>query len=98
MKNLISRFLLPVFVLVPMLLSASLAAIVPAPKKMQLKGGVFRCRSADLTSVASFHKDASMPKEGYRLEVTPESIGVWSSDEAGAFYAVKTLEQLAKKT
>ncbi len=95
---LISRFLLPVFLIVPMFLSASVAAIVPAPKKMQLKGGVFRCRSADLTSVAAFHKDASIPKEGYRLEVTPESIGVWSSDEAGAFYAVKTLEQLAKKT
>ena len=30
--------------------------------------------------------------------MTPESISVWSSDDAGAFYALKTLEQLSKKT
>ena len=74
MKKSIARFLLLAFAVVPLVLSASLAAIVPAPKKIRLKDGVFRCRSADLSSVVTFGKDPSIPKEGYRLEVTPESI------------------------
>ena len=77
--------------------AAYAAALVPAPKKMLFGEGTFRCRTADIASVIKFEKDASIPCEGYRLEVTPDAIRVWSSDDAGAFYAVQTVEQLAVK-
>ena len=64
MKKSIARFLLLAFAVVPLVLSASLAAIVPAPKKIRLNDGVFHCRSADLSSVVTFGKDPSIPKEG----------------------------------
>ena len=73
-------------------------ALVPAPRKVETGSGAFRCRTADIASFVKFGKDASIPREGYRLEVTPESIRAWSSDDAGAFYAVRTVEQLARKT
>lgn len=62
MKKSIARFLLLAFAVVPLVLFASLAAIVPAPKKIRLKDGVLRCRSADLSSVVTFGKDPSIPK------------------------------------
>jgi hexosaminidase len=73
-------------------------ALVPAPKKIETRSGAFRCRTADIASVMKFEKDASIPREGYRLEVTPDSVRAWSSDDVGAFYAVRTIEQLARKT
>ena len=72
--------------------------LVPAPRKVETGSGAFRCRTADIASVVKFVKAASIPCEGYRLEVAPDAIRVWSSDDAGAFYAVRTLEQLARKT
>ena len=83
-------------------LSAVLCAVggvlIPAPKRMEMRAGTFCCRTADIASKIEFQKDASIPREGYRLEVAPTAIRVWSSDDAGAFYAVRTLEQLADKT
>jgi len=40
--------------------------------------------------------DASLPQEGYRLAVTPESIRIAAADAAGLFYARETLRQLAE--
>ena len=73
-------------------------ALVPAPQHLSASEGAFRCRTADLATKIEFLKDAALPHEGYRLKVTPEKIQVWSADDAGAFYAVRTLEQLADKT
>ena len=73
-------------------------ALVPVPKHMSTSEGAFRCRTADLATKVEFLKDAALLHEGYRLKVTPEKIQVWSADDAGAFYAVRTLEQLADKT
>ena len=41
--------------------------------------------------------DASIPSEGYRLEVTKDGVTIASSDAAGAFYARQTLSQLEVK-
>ena len=40
--------------------------------------------------------DASLPPEGYRLKVAPTGVEIAAVDEAGAFYARQTLEQLAE--
>lgn len=39
-------------------------------------------------------KVSGLPREGYRLDVTPQSIVVQASDSAGAFYALETVKQL----
>lgn len=39
-------------------------------------------------------EDASLPAEGYRLEVTPKKVIASASSPAGAFYALQTLRQL----
>ena len=41
-------------------------------------------------------RDASLPPEGYRLKVTPDGAEIAAADDAGAFYARQTLEQLAE--
>ena len=64
-------------------------SLVPAPREVKWGEGV--CANPAVTD----RKDASIPKEGYRLEVAASGITVTSSDEAGAFYARQTLRQLA---
>lgn len=44
-----------------------------------------------------FRTDASLPAEGYVLEVSPEKIVLSSFDENGAFYGLQTLFQLARE-
>lgn len=39
---------------------------------------------------------ASLPKEGYRIKVSPKQVLVEAGDGAGAFYAAQTLAQIAK--
>lgn len=38
--------------------------------------------------------DASLPAEGYKLEVTPENMLIYASSGAGVFYAMQTIKQL----
>ena len=76
--------------------SASAApALVPAPRRLVEGEGAFTCKG-DAAAAASFKKDAAIPKEGYRLSVTKDGIAVASSDDAGRFYALETLKQLAE--
>lgn len=71
--------------------------IVPYPSKVEERPGAFRLpASKPLASAVKFSKDASIPREGYRLSVTANGIKAAASDKAGAFYALKTLDQLAK--
>lgn len=42
--------------------------------------------------------DASLPPEGYRLKVTADGVEIAAADEAGAFYARQTLQQLTEQT
>jgi hexosaminidase len=39
-------------------------------------------------------RDAALPVEGYRLDVTPQGVTVHASAPAGAFYALETVKQL----
>ena len=71
-------------------------ALVPRPVAMKLTGGMHVVHARDVTVRDVVRaKDAALPREGYRLAVRPDGITVASSDEAGAFYAVRTLRQLA---
>ena len=70
-------------------------SIVPAPRKATFGEGSFACKG-DVAASARFATDAAIPKEGYRLSVSVEGISVVSSGEAGRFYALETLKQLAE--
>ena len=72
-------------------------AIVPYPRKVAMLGGAFplKSKSVDAAKIRRV-RDAAVPAEGYRLRVAPDGISVASSDDAGAFYAVETLKQLAE--
>ena len=69
--------------------------VIPMPNKVVELGGTYVCDRGSLKSHISFTKDAAIPEEGYRLAVGKDGIKVASSDEAGAFYAVETIKQLA---
>ena len=75
-------------------IALALAAItlVPAPRKMSVTDGAF---TTNLT--VSYARDAKIPAEGYRLKVAADGVKVWSSDDAGRFYAGETLKQLTEK-
>ncbi len=72
---------------------ASKVALVPAPREQMWTGEV----CADPMKKVRYERDASIPSEGYRLEISPDSVVITSSDDAGAFYAMKTLKQLGDK-
>ena len=66
--------------------------VVPAPRSVVLTGGT--CSLSNLEAHVRLVKDATVPAEGYRLEVAADDVTVTSADDAGAFYALKTLGQL----
>ncbi|MCQ2391839.1 MAG: beta-N-acetylhexosaminidase [Kiritimatiellae bacterium] len=71
--------------------------LVPAPQACSVQAGSFELATNEISAaVVAFTRDAAVPKEGYRLTVAADGIRVAHSDEAGAFYALKTLEQLAE--
>ena len=71
-------------------------AIVPRPAKVELRDGWRVVRSCDVAEGdAVFSRDPSLPREGYRLSVREGGISVAAADDAGAFYALQTLRQLA---
>ena len=72
-------------------------ALVPAPVKLTMRAGTCRMKAGAVTE-AVFAKrtvDASLPKEGYRLEIGEAGVSVAAADDAGFFYALQTLKQLA---
>ncbi len=77
------------------LFSASPAPLdlIPMPLKVVQLGGT---RPYELGK-ASYAVDSTVPREGYRLVVAREGVKVFSSDDAGRFYAGETLRQLAKR-
>lgn len=46
----------------------------------------------------TYRTDASLPREGYRIDVRKDGVTIASADPAGAFYARQTLRQLATLT
>jgi len=51
-------------------------------------------KSKKFKNCVIFTQDSSLPREGYKLEVTPQSIHIWASHENGFFYGFQTLRQL----
>ena len=72
---------------------AAVAALVPAPREQTWRDGTCALSEKDVR----FVRDAALPAEGYRLDIAPDGIAVASADDAGAFYAMKTLRQLGGK-
>lgn len=71
------------------------AVLVPMPRTCAYSPGRYDLPSGTLVpSLVSFSEDAAIRHEGYRISITTNGIAVVSSDAAGAFYALKTLEQL----
>ena len=70
--------------------------LIPKPGKMVLRDGAYLLKAKEVTGEClKVGRDAAMPKEGYRLTVTENGISAASADDAGAFYALQTLRQLA---
>ena len=63
--------------------------LLPQPKQMTFADGVCEVAKAKIIS----RTDANMVKEGYTLIITPDTIRIEASDEAGVFYAKQTLKQ-----
>ena len=63
--------------------------LLPQPKQMTYADGVCEVAKAKIIS----RTDANMVKEGYTLIITPDTIRIEASDEAGIFYAKQTLLQ-----
>lgn len=72
-------------------------ALVPLPKELKVKSGLYRVKASEVSDAVVTKKtlDESIPSEGYRLSVAPDGIAVAASDESGFFYALETLRQLA---
>ena len=68
------------------------AALVPKPRSVEERGGLFR---GDALAAAEDVRDDGIPPEGYVLDVSASGVKITSSGAAGAFYARETLKQLA---
>ena len=64
-------------------------ALLPQPKKMTYADGVCNVAKAEILT----RTDANMVAEGYTMTITPTTITIEASDEAGVFYAKQTLKQ-----
>ena len=63
--------------------------LLPQPKKMEYTDGVCEMAKAEIV----VRTDANMVSEGYTMIITPTTITIEASDEAGIFYAKQTLKQ-----
>ena len=63
--------------------------LLPQPKQMTCADGVCEVAKAEIIS----RTDANMVKEGYTMIISPDTIRIEASDEAGVFYAKQTLKQ-----
>ncbi len=50
--------------------------------------------AASAPFILSWKRDSALPKEGYTLALTEKGVALTVADDAGLFYAVKTLNQL----
>ena len=73
-------------------------SLVPAPVSLRLTGGQWRAKASAVTAdvFGKPLRDPSIPKEGYRISITEGGgVSVACADDAGAFYALQTLRQVA---
>lgn len=69
---------------------AATVALVPAPREQVWREGTCTFTEKDIRLT----HDAALPPEGYRLDIVPDGVTITSADDAGTFYARKTLKQL----
>ena len=91
MKSTVSSFgilyLVTVAVFAVSVTEAAMVDLLPKPGKVVSRDGAYLLKAKEVNAEClSVGRDATLPKEGYRLTVT---------DNAGAFYALQTLRQLA---
>ena len=77
---------------------ASALDIIPAPRKIAERGGVFVAVEDAAAVAAKETADSSLPPEGYVLSVETNGIAIRHADAAGAFYARQTLRQIAVRS
>ena len=65
--------------------------ILPLPREFTLSGG-----NISANTLVRYQHDASLPAEGYEVEIAPALVLVRHADEAGRFYARQTLRQLVR--
>ena len=65
------------------------SSLLPQPKQITYTKGICNVASAAVIT----RTDANMVKEGYTLIITPDTIRIEASDEAGIFYAKQTILQ-----
>ncbi len=67
-------------------------SIIPQPEKIQMEEGI---SYYDAKIPPEKIQNAEIGKEGYILTIKKEGIEIQASDDAGFFYGIQTLEQLA---
>ena len=70
--------------------------LLPYPQEVAVGSGSITVPSLDSIQVRLAPKNA-LPVSGYTIKVGPKNVEITAADKAGAFYAKKTLEQLAQK-
>ena len=68
------------------------ANVIPAPLSVQMTEVEF---NKEYLNNVLYVQEYSLPAEAYELQINPNLIIVKHSDEAGRFYALQTLAQLA---
>ena len=66
--------------------------LLPQPKNVSYQEGICDITRAEVV----VRTDANMVSEGYLMRLTPDTIYIEASDEAGVFYAKQTLAQLGE--
>ena len=73
--------------------------LIPMPRKAVFGEDVYLLYADEVTAEClTMERDSSIPKEGYRLSVDGKGIRVCVADDAGVFYMLQTLRQLAVST
>ena len=67
--------------------------IVPYPQSVKMTDAVF---NKEKISKVKYVTDKDLPAEAYELQIKKNGIVVKASDDAGCFYALQTLNQLAE--
>ena len=88
-----SILLSAVFVLAGCISAFAGVNIIPYPQSVEMTETVFNKKNIDKVK---FVKSKELPSEAYELQILKKKVVVVASDEAGRFYALQTLKQLAE--
>ena len=93
------KFLFIISILLPTLcLAQQTYHILPQPKQISYGKGSYSLPKGWNISKAKWQKDASLPEEAYRLDITEKGITIRASRQKGFFYGQQTLEQMVSQS